>query len=555
MASSGSSCQLCASKHVLSPAIKYCSDCQENLCQQCLDVHSKFKAFLNHHLAEIKPVLEEKNASKNMCNKHFNMYLDFFCSDHDCLCCRSCMEKDHRTCEKFIPLEVASQGVKHSPMFNDVNEGIRSIEQTLNKMISNCDFNIQSLDEDEESVTKQVLSVKTNIIKRLNQLEEKLKSEICCAKQNKRVIFESRKDNLLRFKSCVEDVSNQLNQVSENGSEKQIFVLMNYCKWEQVEYEAKLQEIIPTLEESHITFQPPDDILIALKPLGSIEVKSSKCTIEYKPPKAQQVQIPINVPQIARRFTVELKIEIQRPGDVWITGIAMTDDKRLLVCNRYSTDLLVYSYSADYLQDCKLSGQPWDIAVIPGENKAVVTLPDQKAIQFMNIKKMKASFPFPVPGRCLGVAVVNDEICVGGDGGYIYILDKRGSLKTEIKVPSTTSVLFYLHPGPFGCICYTDNAHNATGCVTLNGEELFRYSSKDLCKPEAVKTDVKGNLYISCRGSNNIQRLTPDGKFLDVINVNEHDFKCPYGMTFSHDFLKLFVSYDNRKIVIFSCSL
>jgi hypothetical protein len=47
------------------------------------------------------------------------MVLDFYCSDHDDICCKSCIADEHRTCGKIKPLDVAAKGVKRATMLED----------------------------------------------------------------------------------------------------------------------------------------------------------------------------------------------------------------------------------------------------------------------------------------------------------------------------------------------------------------------------------------------------------------------------------------------------
>lgn len=117
--------------------------------------------------------------------------------------------------------------------------------------------------------------------------------------------------------------------------------------------------------------------------------------------------------------------------------MGITNDNRLLLCNNSETHLLVYSVSGGYLQNCELSGRSRDIAVIPGTEKAVVTLPIDLAIQYVNIKTMKAGSLFSVPFGCRGVAIVNIRICIGRyrERGRIRICEMNGKRIQRLKIP------------------------------------------------------------------------------------------------------------------------
>jgi hypothetical protein len=51
--------------------------------------------------------------------------------------------------------------------------------------------------------------------------------------------------------------------------------------------------------------------------------------------------------------------------------------------------------------------------------------------------------------------------------------------------------------------------------------------------------DRQGQVYINGRDSNDIQRLSPDGTFRDIV-LSEYDgVDEPWGITFNNDFTKL----------------
>jgi DNA-binding beta-propeller fold protein YncE len=67
-----------------------------------------------------------------------------------------------------------------------------------------------------------------------------------------------------------------------------------------------------------------------------------------------------------------------------ITGIGLTRDDHLLLCNRWSTDVMVLSDDGKQLNDIDLEGKPWGIVVVPDKEEAIVTLPNKNFIQIIN---------------------------------------------------------------------------------------------------------------------------------------------------------------------------
>jgi hypothetical protein len=71
-------------------------------------------------------------------------------------------------------------------------------------------------------------------------------------------------------------------------------------------------------------------------------------------------------------------------------------------------------------------------------------------------------------------------------------------------------------------------------CINLDGHVIYRY---DISGYEGLAVDRQGRVYISGENSNNIQRLSPDGTFRDIV-LSKHDgVDGPYGITFNNDSL------------------
>jgi hypothetical protein len=60
--------------------------------------------------------------------------LDFYCSDHDDICCKSCIADEHRTCGKIKPLDVAAKGIKSATMFEDFSSEFEYLIDTTSKV-------------------------------------------------------------------------------------------------------------------------------------------------------------------------------------------------------------------------------------------------------------------------------------------------------------------------------------------------------------------------------------------------------------------------------------
>jgi hypothetical protein len=70
-----------------------------------------------------------------------------------------------------------------------------------------------------------------------------------------------------------------------------------------------------------------------------------------------------------------------------------------------------------------------------------------------------------------------------------------------------------------------------------------------------VTTDQQGHAYISGRDSNDIQRLSSDGTFRDIV-LSKHDgVDGPGGISFNNDFTKLFIINGEATVSIYNVAI
>jgi len=99
-------------EHKETSAIKYCPECKINMCNKCENYHSLL--FKNHHSFNVN---KEEEIFTGYCKeKNHNNKLDYFCKNHNQLCCVSYLcklnekgEGQHKDCDVYylekIPIE------------------------------------------------------------------------------------------------------------------------------------------------------------------------------------------------------------------------------------------------------------------------------------------------------------------------------------------------------------------------------------------------------------------------------------------------------------------
>ena len=158
-------------------AIAFCKICKIYLCNKCLNFHQGL--FENHKLNK----LDNRELFSDICNEinHLNK-LEFFCKNHNQLCCAACISKmeingygQHKECDVCIIQNIEEEKK------NKLNENIKYLED-ISKNFGNKIKDLQtiynSIDKRKEELKLKIQNAFTKIRSILNEREKELLLEI-----------------------------------------------------------------------------------------------------------------------------------------------------------------------------------------------------------------------------------------------------------------------------------------------------------------------------------------------------------------------------------------
>ena len=202
-----------------------------------------------------------------------------------------------------------------------------------------------------------------------------------------------------------------------------------------------------------------------------------------------------------------------------LTGIGVIDDDRLLLCNYLTNPLLLLSIEQHNLTRIDLSGCPWGIIVKEDEDEALVTLPEEEYIQVVNTATMTLARRIKCPDGCWGITLIDKDIALGRTGEVCIINEEGRHLRSITLDCDTLPSLYYGRERKLFCCDPTNDKHH---CVNVDSTMVFSCSSDDLDYPTDVTVDVQGNSYVIGSRSNNLHRISPNGKSMGIM-LNEGD--------------------------------
>ena len=540
-------CDPCSEKNKRLVAEKYCSDCEEKLCTECTELHLRCKEFRSHHVIDLPSVGSRiPPSSKINCEIHTDVQIDYFCSQHDVVCCRVCLSDSHMSCESVLPLDSASKDVKNSSLLSDTLEEQDYMTETLQKMEQNRDENRKLLKQKKSLIIKQISAAKSKVLKYLDEIEERLITEVESVQEKNEEKINKEKHQICQLTSILKDNKQELEFIKDHGSNNQLFVTLRKQITIIQKTDNKIHDMTSAINEIDMEFEEIKNVNI--ETIGSLSQITRPCPIKYKSMKVQHPQVQQDRGQTLTEFIKEGEVNLKHGEQYWLTDMAVTSDNKLLLCNIKQSHKKVYIYKdyKTYEDEISFTCRPICITVVPCTDKAVVTLPRERSIQFINTTNNTKEKKIKIGEECYSVTAVKDKIYIGGVD-TVLILNTDGSRVREITTDGDLNynVLYnerndQLLLRQVGRLC----------CINLDGHVKYRY---DISGCDGLAVDQQGHVYISGYDSNDIHRLSPDGTFRDIV-LSEHDgVDRPRGITFNNDFTKLFIINRGKTVLVYCC--
>ena len=500
-----------------------------------------------HNISTCRSIMESRipPSSKINCEIHTDVQIDYFCSQHDVVCCRACLSDSHRSCESVLPLDSASKDIKNSSLLSDTLEEQDYMTETLSKMSENRDENRKLLKKKKSFIIKQIGAAKSKVLKYLDEIEERLISEVGSVQEKNEEKINREKHEICQLTSILKDNKQELEFLKDHGSNNQLFLTLRKQITNIQKTDKKIHDMSSAINEIDMEFEEIKNVNI--ETIGSLSQITRPCPIKYKSMKAQHQQVELDRSQTLTEFIKEDEIKL-KPGEQYdLTDMTVTSDNKLLLCNAESYHPKVYIYKdyKTYEDEILFTSPPWCITVVPCTDKAVVTLPGERSIQFINTTNNTKDNKINIGEWCYGVTAVKDKIYIGGDNKVI-ILNTDGSLVREITDRGFNYYLLYNERNDQLLLRQKERLC----CINLDGHVIYRYDISGWRGVLAV--DQPGHVYIS--GADDIHRLSPDGTFRDIA-LSKHDgVDGPWSITFNNDFTKLFIiNRGGESVLVYSC--
>ena len=541
-------CGPCKSEGSEKEATKYCYDCQEYLCDSCLNHHRKLPITKNHKIASASDVPYSTGRRLTIhcgCNK--KQEVEFYCERHAEAICKQCLNFGHQKCNT-VTIQQKSSGYA-STKLDSILSRTTSLKDKYDELKQSCIEEKKNLQKSKDVCKKEIQAFRKELDDYIDQLEQNMVKELDELETKEKSSIDQKITTLVTALQILDADENTLKDAKNDGRKHIMFAADAQSSKRFRDCERRLAELEKEAMKLNLSFERNkklDDILIDNSNLGTLKLTETplKTTLLGR--------------QIKSRREVNVKLTSDK-NDPEITGCVVMPNGHVVICDHNNDKIKLLDSSLEMKGSMNMP-YPWDVSVVDA-NHVIVTLVGTKRLTVVQIfPSMKAGRVFQLDQMCCGVAVSGDSIFVtchdGLGNGEVRVLDKLGTVKQRLGASSTGSILssgpHYIAVSKAGNkIFVSDFSKDTVICLAMDGSTIYQYTDKDLNGPKGVYCDDADNVLVCGYGSNNVHVIEANGHKAGTLLSAKNDLKESISIAFREsDNILLVGHHEHNKLLV-----
>ncbi|VDH90060.1 Hypothetical predicted protein [Mytilus galloprovincialis] len=228
-------CHMCKKQNKQNLATRWCRECSEAFCDDCLQLHNLMKFSADHRVVKIEKIdtlsarASEPSFIIDTCSVHKSKVLDAFCFDHQELCCVYCITLHHRKCENIQAIDMIEN---KKDKIETLRYELTEVKNKTGKLTEEKDLEKVKLN----AVFKQIeMEAKTTVIsmkKNLDGLLGAFMKELNLIQEEHDVSQEEKSESLKTFMNIINQLQDKSKIVGQHGTLNQMFIHFERSKCE-----------------------------------------------------------------------------------------------------------------------------------------------------------------------------------------------------------------------------------------------------------------------------------------------------------------------------------
>ncbi|KAL3868690.1 hypothetical protein ACJMK2_041467 [Sinanodonta woodiana] len=507
-------------------AIKYCTACQQNICDNCVLLHGKLKTTKSHELVDV----ENPKSRTRLCKKHYKEVGGSFCQNCEDFVCATCRDEDHKlhfTEDTGIASTKRTRNIEKTLLESEIYLGLvqhrlEGMTQNLKSLVTTHEKNAMDELEKTANAWKENIdsALKASSLK-VKQLSKKELTELDVIEKSMISAIENRElINKWLLHASNEELLAEGVRIQRKILEVN-FSLPSYIPPLNVVTLVKARNAIPSLSAYMIgvvsTKKIPNANSISLELVSSFCLPSNNQILFILPYKDTQVWIAQQNINGLVMYKEDGTRKDQMLMNNKIIAVGMDCDLNLLACVYQERKIIKMSGDRKVSDFCTLKNIPELIAVCP-DGRVVVC--ERNARQLIIVNNNGRETPWSQQGtnvfnsvQCIAVckytnilAVVDSENTMFYSAPvHVYLFDHRGDTVNKFE-----NCKVY-------CIVSDNRGHFLLGCnneimvIDVRGNKLANISCRQHSfEALSMAVDTVNQLWIGGKGQISIF------KYLDV---------------------------------------
>ncbi|XP_063399498.1 uncharacterized protein LOC134684146 [Mytilus trossulus] len=523
MASSTTTCGVCEQINITKPSTIWCFECDEGLCSECKDHHSRSKGTRKHDtllISEYQKIPRDIVKITDTCATH-NEKFTFYCKKHDSLCCGSCIVENHMECRDFDKLADVIQNTKHSNAFYEIEQSLVELSDNIQIIRNNRQHNLNRLSEKKMKIEEEVKQTRITINNHLDKIQEDIIKKLNETEVNESKMISELLVSLKENDREITEIRKKIENIKQYATDLQTFIAMKELEKRISSKDQFLQSMVNSenFKDSELSYNPNatmQDLASRIKNFGELKIEKKTCNVVLTRKKDKQAQIML--PHILSRSvdTINLKLlqTINETGD-FVRGCCMLPDGKMAFLHNSGRVVRVFNLNSKKVFHVNTRTYAFDVAYISHDNTLAVTSgeSDTKCITIIDIQSKQIKKIIPVDSHYYGIAVTPEgKLICSAAGKGIQMINLHNSSITDIVRDNQIPVDCYV--AIFGDkIYHTNNNSESVTCYDLQGTVEWTFQNERVLGGlVGISVDNDGNVYVVGESSNNVVVISTDGQ-------------------------------------------
>ncbi|KAK7477529.1 hypothetical protein BaRGS_00031214 [Batillaria attramentaria] len=534
------SCDLCKRRGETSPALNWCMECYDAVCDACTTVHLHNTSTADHvviSLAEMQKLSLENIMKRKRavpCSKHGEP-VKLYCVDCKEPACVQCVAVSHRKCDNCITVADAISANEE-----DMAEVVIRLQSLPSEDLMSGSSGDAVLEETVRSSRERIKAISADIRQKVEASEKELLAKL----EETHIMLKEKvtgkggpaKDHFKTLRAA----NDRMQFLLKYGSDVEILQVYDSIK-----------DAMGKMEKTGSQNGVGDE--------GGEEGEDLMFRVNFMPDDA------VKLFQRDYESLGHIQVEDCNSDDglsSW--GVTCTSRDEIIVVDCRNKRMQKFTSNGDLIDHIQISEEPRDVTSCGADDVAitimkkqifVVTVSGEMALK-KRIKTQKQydaiSFSANVDNflvSCLQETTV-DVISQTGDVIKSFNVDPAGN-----PIFVDPRYLTFSHEGNY---VITDVATNTVKCISPDGLLLFSYQPSGahvLRKPQGLCTDNIGNIFIADYGNSRVQLITNEGAFQRFVLARESGIHRPVAIHMTSTNKLIVVQSDGMVKLRFSVTM